>query len=211
MRIKKILFSVSFMAFAFAGFAQDIILPQPHKSGGLPLGEALALRKSVRSFDSKRDIPVQILSNLLWSASGINRPDGKRTNPTALNKQEIDLFVFSSEGVYYYDYKNNILRKEVTGDHRGLIAGSQTFVKDAPVSILIVADIGRFGKESGHGKLMGAVDAGIVCQNINLFCGANCLATVPRASMDAEGIVKLLKLRPEQLPLMNNPVGYEAR
>lgn len=188
----------------------DINLPAPSQSGGATLTEALATRRSCRQFDPSRPLTAQQLSDLLWAACGVNRPDeGKRTNPTALNKQEISVYVFSADGVTLYDPFANTLRPIADGDHRQLVAGQQSFVTNAPVSLVLVADVALFGDPANpHSSTMAAVDAGIVCENINLFCAANGLATVPRASMDTKAISLLLNLTPAQLPLMNNPVGY---
>lgn len=208
-------------ALAFTAGAQTLTLPAPSTTGGTPLSEALANRKSTREFDSSRGLSKQTLSDLLWSAAGINRPaDGKRTNPTAINAQEIDLYLFTADGVYLYDHKANALVEKAKGDHRALIAGTperkQTFVTDAPVSILIVAELSRFKGYTGtptgecydRTALMGAADAGIVSQNINLYCAANGLATVTRATMDTPALIRLLSLPSTALPLLNNPVGY---
>lgn len=193
----------------------DIQLPQPSHAGKATLEQALMQRKSIREFDAGRPIDVAIISDLLWSARGINRPaEGKLTSPTALNRQEIDVYLFDKTGVYLYDAANNRLVAKAEGDHRKLLAGAggfgQDFVMDAPISLVMIADLDKF---SGIGnaeqtRLMGACDAGIVCQNINLFCAANGLATVPRASMDSKGIIELLGLSPGHLPILNNPVGY---
>ena len=112
------------------------------------------------------------------------------------------------EGAYLYDAKANSLQPIAKGDHRAAVAGSQDFVKSAPVSLVLVSDLSRFGNIADHTKLMAAVDAGIVCQNINIFCAATGLATVPRATMDQAALKRILKLTDSQLPIMNNPVGY---
>lgn len=129
-----------------------------------------------------------------------------------MNRQEIRLFVFTKAGVYEYLRKENLLKKATDGDQRQLVAGpagrGQNFVLDAPVSLVMVMDIDKFGGDNEHARLMTAVDAGIVCQNINLYCEAVGLATVPRATMDAKGIQQLLGLGERQIPVMNNPVGY---
>ena len=194
--------------------AQPLALPEPNKQGGMPLAEALQARRSVREFDATREITPQQLSDLLWSACGVNRPyEEKRTNPTAMNSQEIDVYVFKADGVYYYDFRHHEIAKVADGDHRSLVAGnddfSQPFVLDAPVSLVMIADLTRFERESPMNPKMAAMDAGIVSQNINLFCAANGLATVPRVTMDGAGITALLNLPATSVPLINNPVGYE--
>ncbi len=192
-------------------FAQDIVLPEADKKGGAPIGEAFANRHSTREFDSSCQISEQTLSNLLWAAAGVNRPNGYRTNPTAMNRQEIDLYVFTKDAVFMYEPVENALREVTKGDHRNLVAAQQAFVNSAPVSVVIVANIDKLGNKNERNMLMAAADAGIVSQNINLFCSANGLATVPRASMDVDGIKKLLKLSDNQIPMLNNPVGYPAK
>lgn len=132
-----------------------------------------------------------------------------------MNKQEIRLFVFTSKAVYEYKTKSNTLVKQADGDHRKLMAGgkgfSQDFVTEAPVSLLMVIDYDKFGSNDTRAQMMGCVDAGILCQNINLYCQSVGLATVPRATMDSAAISKLLKLTSAQVPVMNNPVGYEKK
>src|SRR5512132_4414253 len=88
--------------------AKSIQLPPPQKSGGKPLMQALAERQSNREFTAQA-LPPQLLSNLLWAAAGVNRPDGRRTAPSARNWQDIDIYVTLPDGVYVYDYKLHIL------------------------------------------------------------------------------------------------------
>lgn len=189
--------------------AATVKLPRPSHSCGTSFDEALKQRRSVRSFDASKPIDIQMLSDLLWSAAGINREDGRRTNPTALNKQEIEIYVFTPQDVCRYDFNEHALEKVADGDYRSLIADRQAFVNDAPVSLLLVADVGAFGEPSQRNMMMAMADAGIVCQNINLFCAANGLATVPRATMDTDALRKLLDLSESSVPALNNPVGYE--
>lgn len=188
-----------------------IRLNAPNKTKGDALLKVMNDRHSLREYAAK-ELSAQDLSDLLWAANGINRPDGKRTAPSARNLQEVDVYVIMKEGTYLYDAKEHLLQPVAAGDHRPAVAGGQDFAKTAPVSILLVADLARFGGNiSEQVKLMGAVDVGIVCQNINLACTALGLATVPRATMDHEALSKVLKLKDSQLLLMNNPVGYPAK
>lgn len=187
--------------------AQDIKLNEPDKERGLVFMKALSERKSVREFSEKM-LSDKDLADLLWATVGQNRNDGKLTAPTAMNKQEIRLFLFTSDAVSEYMPHTHSLRTVASGDHRGLVAGRQEFVKTAPVSLVMVADLDKFGRTDERSRMMACVDAGIVCQNINLFCAAAGLVTVPRATMDNEAIQKLLGLNENQIPVMNNPVGY---
>lgn len=188
-------------------YAQDINLPLPQTNGGLPINQTLAERHSEREFNPDKTIPLQTVSDLLWATCGINRSEtGMRTNPTARNFQEIDAYWFDANGVYLYDFKNNVLVEKAKGDYRSLVAGTpqfkQDFVMEAPASIVLVADTTKAGMTCA------LIDAGIACENINLFCAGNGIATVPRMTMDVNGIQKLLSLPESSLPVMNNPVGY---
>ena len=171
--------------------------------------KALSERQSTREYASKA-LSLADLSDLLWAANGINRPEsGKRTAPSALNKQDVDVYVVLPEGSYLYDAKNHQLTLVSEGDHRDAVAGGQTFVKTAPVSLVLVSDVSRFGDaQKTQNQLVGAMDAGIVSQNISLFCANAKLATVPRGSMDATQLKKVLKLKDAQIPMLNHPVGY---
>lgn len=204
---KVLAVAATIMASAMMINAEGIKLPAPRTEGGLPVNEALAQRKSIRSFDPAKPIALQTVSDVLWAACGINRAEsGMRTNPTARNLQEIDAYWFDSKGVYRYDPKENALVEVATGDHRGLIAGAgfkQEFVLDAPASLVIVADTTKTGLTAS------LIDAGIASENVNLFCAGNGIATVPRMTMDVNGIQELLSLPDTSLPVLNNPIGYE--
>lgn len=217
--MKKNLLALTLALFASTTFAQDIKLPEPNmKQQSLTVVEALKTRHSVRNFDASKELTNQELSNLCWAACGIVRDGNHRTAPTARNLQEIRLFAFNKAGVYEYDAKANTLVKKADGDHRNLMASNggnagfrQDFVNDAPVTLLMVIDYELYGSQGEGALMMGCVDAGNVSENINLYCQAVGLATVPRATHDKDGIRKLLGFTNKQLPIMNNPVGYEKK
>lgn len=196
--------------------AQDIKLPAPDmKQKSMNMVEALATRHSVREYSSQK-LSDQEMSNLCWAACGVSRDAEHRTAPTAMNRKEIRLYAFTADGAYEYLANENVLKLIKAGDYRQLMAGAkggfkQNFVVDAPVSLLMVADLELFGSTNDHAQKMCIVDAGIVCENINLYCQAVGLATVPRATMDAEGISALLGLNEKQLPILNNPVGFPKK
>ena len=209
MMIMKKLFTLILILASVTIQAQNITLPTPAKKGGSSTIESLWKRHSVRSFQQK-DLPMQTLSNLLWAATGLNRKDGKRTNPTAMNKQEISVYAFMKKGVYLYDHKKHTLILKKEGDHRNLVAHGQNFVNDAPVSLVLVGDLSLFPNSSSSDVVTTVgIDAGIACENINIFCASAGLATVPRITMDKAGIKKLLNLSDKQIPFINNPVGFE--
>ena len=184
-----------------------IKLNAPDKTRGSAIMKALNDRQSIREYKSESLRP-QDLSDLLWAAMGINRPDGRRTSPTARNLQDVEMYVIFPEGVYHYDPKEHALNPVSAGDFRDAVASGQDFVKDAPMSIVLVADMSKHGNMSESSKLMAAVDIGIVCQNINVACAGLGLATVPRGTMNQEALKTALKLSDQHLLLMNNPVGY---
>lgn len=209
--MKKVQLLLVCLMLSAATFAADKVvkLPKPNLNRTGAVMKALSERQSTREYASKA-LSLADLSDLLWAANGINRSDsGKRTAPSAMNKQDVDVYVVLPEGTYLYDAKNHELNLVAEGDHRGAVAGGQAFVKTAPVSLVLISDISRFGDaKSARNQLMGAMDAGIVSQNISLFCSSANLATVPRASMDFDQLKKVLKLKETQMPMMNHPVGY---
>jgi SagB-type dehydrogenase family enzyme len=189
---------------------KPVALPKPETTGGKPLMQALAERQSARQFSTQQLSP-QVLSNLLWAAFGVNRPDGKRTAPSARNMQEIDIYVATAEGVYLYDAKANLLRPVAAGDLRG-VTGMQEFVKTAPLNLIYVADTARMGSGSEADKTFYAgLDTGFISQNVYLFCASEGLATVVRGMIDRPGLVKALNLRPEQRPIVAQTIGYPKK
>lgn len=213
--MKRLLLPSLALCCGLSASAQDVDLPAPNvQRSTLSMMQTLATRHSVREY-ANRQLSMQDLSDLCWAACGQTRDDKHITAPSAMNRQEIRLFVFTQKGVYEYNPGENRLVENVKGDHRGLVAGTQGFSQDfvltAPVSLVMVIDFKRFGSSDQRAVMMGCVDAGNVSENVNLFCQAAGLCTVPRATMDVEGIRALLGFTEEQLPIMNNPVGYPKK
>ncbi|MDQ5984883.1 MAG: hypothetical protein CSYNP_00581 [Syntrophus sp. SKADARSKE-3] len=173
-----------------------------------PFLQLLAKRSSSRAY-SAQPLPPQTLSNLLWSAFGISRPEsGKRTAPTANNKQEIDVYIAMEKGIYLYDAKANLLKLIVPGDHRGA-TGIQSYVKDAALNLIYVADLGKSGGKSDEDKLLYAAAAtGFISENVYLYCASAGLATVIRAYVDRPALGAIMKLRPNQKIILAQTVGY---
>jgi SagB-type dehydrogenase family enzyme len=185
---------------------QTLELPAPQKTGGMPLMEVLAKRVTVRSFDTT-DISMQQLSNLLWASFGVNRPDGRRTAPSANNKQEIDIYVLLKNGAYLYDAQNNKLVLVSAEDLRGQ-AAEQRFA-DAPVQLIFVADLTKRGDSSEEGKLrMANIDCGYISQNTYLYCTSEGLVTGARATVNRDALNSKLKLSPDQKILLAHSVGH---
>ena len=209
--MKKLSLVTTFLLMGISCFAQTTKLPTPDmKRQTISVMETYKQRKSVREYSAKA-LSEQDLSDLLWAAQGQNREDGHLTSPTAMNRQEIRLYVFTEKSVSLYDPQANALTQVASGDHRGIMASGQDFVKNAPVVLLMVADMDKFRSNNQHAQWMVAVDTGIVCENINLFCSAAGLCTVPRGTMDSKAISTLLGLNDNQIPLINNPVGYPSK
>lgn len=206
---KLFLTSCLIMATTFFVSAQNIKLPEPDKNVSMTLYQALQQRKSVREYSTK-DIDDMKLSQLLWAAVGINRPDGHLTAPTAVNAQDITVYVCRKDGAYLYVAKDNTLQKVSDKDLRKSVASAQAFAAEAPISLVIVTDNAKFRGGSTNGPtISGAIDAGYVSQNIDLACEALGLCTVPRATMDKDALKKELKLTDSQNPILNHPVGYK--
>ena len=193
-----VLFSIGFLLPAFAQEMKTIQLPEPKFDNSKSLYQALKDRKTSREFKSG-NLSQQTLANLLWAAWGINRPDsGKRTAPSAYNKQEIELYVTTAAGAYRYDPKGNALVPVGAKDIRDLTS-TQGYTKDAAVDLVYVADFAKMGEgEAAQKTLIAAADTGFIGQNVYLYCASDGLATVFRAGMDREKLAAALKLRPEQ-------------
>jgi len=208
--MKKLAIIVVLMS-ASSLLAQDlkpIVLLPPQTDGGRPLMQVLKDRKTTRDFAPDK-LPVQVLSNLLWAAFGVNRPDGRRTAPSAMNWQEIDIYVATSDGLFLYDAKANRLEPILAQDVRSA-TGTQPFVATAPLNLLYVADTSKTGSASDTELYTGA-DAGFISQNVYLFCASENLATVVRGSVDRTVLAKIMKLRPEQKILLAQTVGYPKK
>ena len=183
---------------------KPIPLPKPQTEGGKPLMQALSERKSGREFSSEK-LPPQVLSNLLWAAWGVNRADGRRTAPSASNRQEIDVYVVTSDGVSLFDAKNHRLEPVAAGDFRAA-TGGQPFVSQAPLNLVYVADQAQT-KSSDTAY----IDTGFISQNVYLYCASEGLSTVVRGSVDRAALAKALKLRPDQLVTVAQTVGYPKK
>jgi nitroreductase len=187
---------------------REIKLDAPDKTRGHAVMHALSLRASSREMDEKA-LSHRDLSDLLWAAYGINRPDDRRTAPTARNVQDIILYACFPDATYLYDAEHHRLTHVLDGDLRPVLASGQDFVKRAPLVLLIVSDYSLFKLDNvDQARLWSGMDGGIVSQNISLFCASVGLCTVPRAYMDQTKLRDLLGLTATQLPILNNPVGY---
>jgi hypothetical protein len=203
---------------------ETIQLKEANKERGLPFMEALWLKASTREW-CDRDLSLQDLSDLLWAANGINRPDERKyTASSAQNAHDVDVYVFMKDGVYLYDADHHVLEPVLAGDFRSQIMMAPPprppdargappppppAPSNPPIQLILVADVSRF--KFGPQDLKpewGAIDTGIVSQNISLFCAATGIKTRPRASMDKPKVANLLELSDTQHVFLNHPIGY---
>lgn len=190
--MKKIILLFSMMLTITGISAQEYIkLNTPDMKRGSTMMQAFAKRQSVKSFANK-DLSKQDLADLLWATNGINRPEsGKRTAPSAMNKQDVTVYVCLKNGCYLYNYKGHALKLISKEDVRQ--------DKSAPVCLVLTSNLdGTYG----------AIDTGIVSQNISLFCSGAGLATYPRGTMNKDQLKKALKLDDKETLLLCQPVGY---
>ena len=171
--------------------------------------QVLKDRKSTREFRPDK-LPMQTLSNLLWAGFGINRPDGRRTAPSASNKQEIDIYVATADALYVYDAKTNRLHVLLREDVR-VKTGTQPFVGEAPVNLIYVADLAKTGTDSEERDMDVGADTGVIAENVYLFCASEGLSTVVRGSIDRVTLSKAMTLRANQRIVLAQTVGYPPR
>lgn len=190
--------------------AKVIKLPEPRVTGGRPLMEVLADRQTQREF-SEKELSLEVLSDLLWAACGINRPpSGKRTAPSAMNMQEIDVYVVKADGVYLYIPLTHSLELVTPLDIRAS-TGKQEFVASAPVNLVFVADHERMERvEKAERDEFAACDTGYISQNVYLYCASEGLATVARGWVDKLMLAESLKLKDTQKVVLAQTVGYPA-
>ena len=185
----------------------DIELPKPSMTGGMPLLDALSARKTGRAYSDKA-LDLQTLSDLLWATCGINRPDGRRTAPTARNWLEIDVYVVLPDGAYLYDPAGNRLVGKLGGDHRAE-TGLQPIAAKAPLNLVFVAETARMdGADQAAKDFYSATDAAFASQNTYLFCASAGLSTVVRGAIDRAAIVKMLQLPESCKAILAQSIGY---
>ncbi len=202
-----IYFIIAFLSVSptLAQETNPIKLLAPQMDYGMTLMQALKDRKTSREF-SAQELPLQMLSNLLWAANGINRPDsGHKTAPSAMNMQEVDIYVAKADGLYLYDAPANTLKPVLAQDVRGL-TGKQPFVSEAPIDLIYVADFSKM--KSQDSDFYAAADTGFISENVYLFCASSGLATVVRGLIDKLALSRAMKLSASQKIILAQTVGY---
>jgi SagB-type dehydrogenase family enzyme len=201
-------FALGWLGAAGSAEVEIVRLPPPEQTGGRPLMEVLRDRQSIREFGPGA-LSDQELSNLLWAAFGINRQaTAHRTAPSAMNSQEIDLYVGRADGWWRYQASSNVLEQIAAEDVRSRLRG-QPYVTQAPLLLVFVADFARMPKAQPADRLFyAAADTGFISQNVYLYCASRRLATVVWA-IGADDVIRgVLKLGPDQRPILAQSVGY---
>ena len=189
---------------------QPVQLPAPNIAGGKPLMEALQARHTGREFKTE-SLTHQTLANLLWAAFGVNRPQtGQRTAPSAMNSQEIDLYVALPEGLFVYDAQAQQLKPVLSADVRPKAGGQESF-RTAPVTLIYVANLPKLTKAPTERRSFYAgFDAGCICQNVYLYCASEGLATVVH-DLDRSGLSSAMRLKPDQEIILAQAVGLPKK
>lgn len=209
MKLKRIFLSLLICMTSLVALSQEkISLPKPNLNIDMTLIEALQQRHSTREFFQKA-IDDNTLSIILWAACGINRPEsGHITAPSAINAQDIIVFVCRENGAWQYEPNTHSLVKVTDKDLRIDIAGFQTDMAKAPIMLILASDHKRFGDRQNGASRMGTIDSGYVSENISLICTALNLNTVPRMTMNSDNLKRELKLDETFDLLINHPISY---
>lgn len=176
------------------------VLPLPKTTGGMPLMQAMSLRCSQRDINPSSSVTKQELSDMLWAAWGITH-DGKRTIGTAMNRQELEIYVVTATEISRYSAEENTLTPIATGDFREEVA-LQDFAVTAPVNIVFVADKTK-QKDIDHQ----CYAAGAASQNVYLYCAQAGLKTVLRYGCDRDAMKKTMNLDENKNILYVQTVG----
>lgn len=184
-----------------------LMLPPPRMDGGMPLLSVLKLRRSTRAFQS-RPLQLQLLSDLLWAAFGVNRASGDRTAPYWRHVMVIHVYVATAEGTWVYEPAGHRLLPYGNEDIRAR-TGTQDFVAVAPVNLIYVAHGERMTDTSPEEqRLYASADASFIGQNVYLFCASEGLASVFRGALDSAMLARTLRLPEGQFVTFAQTVGF---
>ncbi|MBE6287226.1 MAG: SagB/ThcOx family dehydrogenase [Mediterranea massiliensis] len=210
MKNKSILF-IACLLLSTLSFAQQppkvIKLLPPIYDEGMTLMQALKNRKSSKGF-TEREISLQDISNMMWAALGVNRPDGRRTAPTGSNRQEIELYAFFKTGAYYYNYKNHTLELVAEGDYRAITGRGEA--AQAYLNLLFIADTDKTGpgNRPGDANTVSYVNVGYVSQNVYLYCAYAGIGSRARGGWNQKLVTETLGLKDAMIVVLGQTVGY---
>ena len=210
--MKKFCFIAAATLFSLVSMAaglQEIVLPKPDLKGGKPLMQCFAERRTLRRFDTAK-LPDQIVSDILFAADGVTREDGRKTVPTARNKQNQRVYVFTADGVYLYNCCKHTLVPVCAGDYRK-ICGTQPFHAKAPLVLVFVSDMSAVGNTPELQALYAGNHSGSASQNVYLYAASKGMATVVCGMLDRKQIKEFLKLGKNDMVIFSQPIGYCAK
>ena len=203
----KKFFVFALLTLVISSFAADqIVLPKPRLNTGKPLMQCIAERRTSRSF-SAEELPLQTVSEVLFVADGITSPDGKKSVPTARNRQNQRVYAFRADGVYLYNNKKHALDKVLDGDLRKN-CGKQAFHAVAPLVLVYVSDMSAVGNTPVQQAIYSGNHSGHAAQNVYLYAASEGLSTVICGLLDRDLIKKILKLGEDDMVIFSQPVGY---
>ena len=183
--------------------AEEVALPVPARTGGMPLMQALAERKTVRDY-KPGELDAATLSEILYAAVGVNRPDGKRTIPTAMNKQDLEVYVALPGAAYHYDAKANKLVKIADGDSRAELIMNKNMARNAACILVYASDSSKFPNDIKYP----AIHVGEASQDVYLYCASKGLGTVSLGMYDEKGVRKVFKLDGKMTVILAQAIGF---
>ena len=183
--------------------AAEVALPAPAKTGGMPLMQALAERKTVRDY-KPAELDAATISEILYAANGVNRPDGKRTIPTAMNKQDLEVYVALPGAAYHYDAKENKLVRIDAGDFRADLIMNKNMAKNAACILVYASDSTKFPNDIKYP----AIHVGEASQDVYLYAASKGLGTVSLGMYDEKGVRKVFKLDDKMTVILAQAVGF---
>lgn len=174
--------------------ADNITLPTPVVTGGMPIMDALKNRQTNIKF-SKTPLPLQMLSDLLWAADGVNRSDGKHTASSASSIRTITVYAVLPEAIYKYDPQANSLMAFSKEDVRPIIGAY-------PLILLYTGNL------NGQSKYLAAVECGFIGQNVYLYSAANNLNSMFLYNINNAALYSKLDLKLGEEVLFAQVVGF---
>jgi SagB-type dehydrogenase family enzyme len=207
-KITTFLLALTFCLLSIAQAPAVIKLKAPDLNSGKLLMQALKERKSSSGFTDK-EIPLQELSNLLWAAFGVNRPEnGKRTAPSGSNRQEIEIYTISKQAIYHYNAPKHELELIANGDYRNLSGHGK--VAEAALNLLFIADTEKTGPgiDSSKANIVSYINVGYISQNIYLYCASAGIGTRARGGWDQAKLTEIMKLKSTMIIVLGQTVGY---
>lgn len=200
------------LACVLNGAEAEIRLPVPDKTGGKPLMEVIAARRSLRNF-GKEPLTAQQISDILFAAHGITGEDGRRTTPTARNVLDMEIFAALPQGLYRYDAAGHSLKLVLDKDIRK-VCGMQPFHGKAPMVLIYVSDLDKYsaaGMTGEQAAFYAPIHAGSICQNVYLAATSMGLSTVVCNAVDKKQLARAMKLGPQYVIMLTQPVAETVR